>query len=548
MTTRKCYSKCRKVAESLCLPEECKFINGQTRKYCRLSYNYKMDENCVAHRKPSPQKRSRKQAKSAHNKTGKRAPSSTREKIAAFKARRAPNVIKRFMMRQDPNKRRARFLNTICSDAGVCIAFGKESDKIKKHFGGFVDARYMKPPIRRIGRVSANGFVNEIAYENEGYTANAILKSSATKGADNLLFEYLVGQFINNITRFCPCFVETYAWFLYKDEAAWAHTKKTPNNPVNLFVDALVLQNPAIQNAQLESACVKSKHIGLLIQHIKNAKVVSDKINSKFCKNELLYVLYQVYMPLSMLADIFTHYDLHQGNVLLYEPVHGSYIEYNYHLQDGTVVSFLSSYVVKIIDYGRSFFVNVGLPTTDFTHSSKSIYNTICRVKKCNPYCGAYVGFNWGVPRQDEKTYFISSSIQNKSHDLRLINDLLLDDRSTIERTNPDLYDIMNSVVYGLGMTNEAHKAYGTKEQTASKLPGKIVNVDDMHTALKDMCMQPDIQEANRDNFATKTKLGTLNIYTDGREMQYIPSTRTLPAPKAETPRSASSGSDVDYW
>ena len=47
MATRKCYSKCRKRVEDECGPPECKYINGSRRKYCRLSYAYKMDENCV---------------------------------------------------------------------------------------------------------------------------------------------------------------------------------------------------------------------------------------------------------------------------------------------------------------------------------------------------------------------------------------------------------------------------------------------------------------------------------------------------------------------
>lgn len=59
-------------------------------------------------------------------------------------------------------------------------------------------------------------------------------------------------------------------------------------------------------------------------------------------------------MPLATLANTFTHYDLHPSNVLLCEPVLGKY--YKYILNDRTVVEFKSKYIVKIIDYGRSFF------------------------------------------------------------------------------------------------------------------------------------------------------------------------------------------------
>ena len=542
MATRKCYSKCRKLPETDCGQPECKFVNGRIRHYCRLSHQYKMDENCVPQLRPPRKTRKNKKEQS-------QGPNND-ALVAVAKQRRAPHIIKRFMMRQDPNKRRARFLNTICSDAGVCIAFGKESDKINKHFGGFLESKYMKPPIKRIGKVSANGFVNEIAYENQGYTANAILKSSANTSADNLLFEYIVGKFLNEKTYFCPCFVETYAWLLYKDETAWNHTKTTQNNSANIFVDALDIQKTHVKPSDLATACADSKHVALLTQHIKNAKTITGQMKPAFCKNELLYALYQLYMPLSMLVNFFTHYDLHQGNVLLYEPVHGAYIEYNYHLADGTVVSFCSSYVVKIIDYGRCFFVDPEVPASNIAHSSANIYNAVCKTRECDPDCGEDFGFRWATPGLDAADYFISSSTRNMSHDLRFIYTLLLDHRSTIKTHHPELSKVLERIVYGHGIRKAAYKQYGTKEQTVSKLPRQIVNVIDMHTVLKDLIMTPKMVQENRAHFATKTKLGTLNIYTDGREMEYVQSTRTIPEPKAVTPPPASPSwdSSVDYF
>jgi hypothetical protein len=40
-----------------------------------------------------------------------------------------------FVKRTDTVKRRSEYLNAVCSDAGVCIAFGKEIDKIKYYVG-----------------------------------------------------------------------------------------------------------------------------------------------------------------------------------------------------------------------------------------------------------------------------------------------------------------------------------------------------------------------------------------------------------------------------
>ena len=45
-------------------------------------------------------------------------------------------------------------------------------------------------------------------------------------------------------------------------------------------------------------------------------------------------------MPLATLSDVFTHYDLHLDNILLYEPIKNGYITYNYHLNSGKIIKF----------------------------------------------------------------------------------------------------------------------------------------------------------------------------------------------------------------
>ena len=139
MATRKCYSTCRKRVEGECGPPECKYINGSRRKYCRLSYAYKMDENCIAQPKPVKNKTTTRKNKKIDdhdddNPVNKMLNERLTERLNEMKLNRSRKIIKRFMINQDPNKRRARFLQSICSDSGVCITFGKESNKIKKHF------------------------------------------------------------------------------------------------------------------------------------------------------------------------------------------------------------------------------------------------------------------------------------------------------------------------------------------------------------------------------------------------------------------------------
>ena len=429
----------------------------------------------------------------------------------------AAHTIQKFMTNVDPNKRRALFLKSICSDAGVCIAFGKENKKIKEHFAGFIDVKYIKSPIKRIGQPSNNGFVNEITYENNGYVANAILKSSANKSSDNLMFEYLVGQYINKKSRVFPCFLETYGWFLYDNPDIWITMKTNKTISNTSILETLKIQPAEIRSpSSMEIACTNSKYICILIQHIKDAKSLKSMlVNEDFVKNDLLYVLYQIYMPLATLANNFNHYDLHRENVLIYEPVKGKYIDYCYVLTDSTEIKFKSPYIAKMIDYGRCFFKD-DESTNPYTNSSMAIYETICKIKKCGKNCGDGVGFGNLIPEAYLGSfYYISSSKRNMSHDLRLLHEL--------KKYNNIKNPVTNKVAYGVGVKTRSEKHFGTIENVDSGLPKKIVNVIDAHDAIKKEILSKKHMKNNKEVYAGMESIGTLTIYQDGRDMVFLP-------------------------
>lgn len=88
----KCISSCAKAEESECNLPRCKYIKGSKRKYCRLSQKYIMNKpRCNVTRKM-------KKGEVIQN---------------------ARNVIGRMVLKS------GKFLQTICSDSGVCIAFGR---------------------------------------------------------------------------------------------------------------------------------------------------------------------------------------------------------------------------------------------------------------------------------------------------------------------------------------------------------------------------------------------------------------------------------------
>ena len=182
-----------------------------------------------------------------------------------YTQKRATKTIGKFMKKTE-NKRRSMFLQAICSDSGVCIAFGKERKKIFDFFNGFTKFDYLKS-IKAIGKVSVNGFVKELEYEREGYKAHAILKSSRRKDADNLMYEYLIGANINNgLLKYFPCFIETYGHYRYRNESDWAQF--VDKNPANQDLNSMLIPYTK-GSVNFGESCQYSKTVCVLVQHIK---------------------------------------------------------------------------------------------------------------------------------------------------------------------------------------------------------------------------------------------------------------------------------------
>ena len=417
------------------------------------------------------------------------------------------NKIKTFIVSKR-DKIKALFLKTICSDSGFCTAFGLEGDNIKKFFKYFITGEYVIPPIIRIGQPSVNGFVNLITYEREGYKANTLLKSTMNITSDNLFYEYLVGQFINKCNKKYPCFLETYGLFKYNTEEDWNYVKDNNN------IDNNILQNNLtyLSSPTISESCKNANYLALLIQYINNAKTIfemmKDNTNNYF-KYDLLYILFQIYMPLSSIADNFTHYDLHINNVLIYEPMKDKYIQFYYHSEDEElypVIEFKSRYVAKIIDYGRAYF-------SDETTDSMKIYNEVCTTPECGgSACGVDYGYKRLLPeRYAGSMHYISSQKKNISSDLRLLY--------IIKKSNYPILMELKEMLKDLNFENEETE-YGTKEK-ANFDEEKINNVHDAYEGLSYLIHLEKLRKMNDLQYSKLEKIGDLHIYEDGRPMVF---------------------------
>ena len=538
----KCFSKCRKRPKTDCDPPECRYTNGSKYHYCRLSFTHKMNKDCVPElRQPKHTKRNatakiHRSPKSAEYKTPESAEYKTpvmdlnpsKSAIADFRKKYLKNAatrkIGKFLRKHDPRVR-SKFLQSVCSDAGVCIAFGTHAAAIRKHFDDFDNFALLSLPAKRIGAVSANGFVKELTYTHRGYVANAILKSSAAKTADNLLYEALVGFQLNKYSTRFPSFLETYGLYQYNLDGVAYKKCETEQNTLPAILSAgltrIASKKTDITQGLIQEACANPVSMAVLIQHLKGAQTLNDKFTDKeFILYDLHYVLFQVYMTLGSLSNVFTHYDLHLANVLLYEPVKDHCIEYHYHI-DGEEIVFKSPYIAKIIDYGRCYFKEFG--DTSITGNSKYFYFELC--KTCTPKCGSTSGFNWlrYVPSEMHNRDYTCSQVNNPSHDLRLL--YLVDyviNHLGYASIAPRLMAELKKVEYGKGVGSVYH---GTAPNPASGLPGKINNVKDAFNVLTDIVKSASMSAMNLVYYHGMPVLGKLHVYGDGRTpMRFVPS------------------------
>lgn len=483
----------------------------------------------------------------------------------------ASRKISKFM-RSKRKKSRSRYIKKYCMVPGLCIAFDTNNrQKINEHFDCFTSLNYISEPIKQIGESSANGFVKEIKFTHDNYSAYAALKSTATSYSDNLVYEYIAGQYINHQCNYFPCFLETYGLFYYKSDESWKLLKENKETPINEFENALELQTTS--EIDYAKACKNARDSSILLQYIHGANVLHSFISNSldYISYQMIYqmpyLLYQIYLPLSLLAKTFTHYDLHTSNVMLYEPKKGKYIEYIYHLEDGIEVRFKCPFVVKIIDYGRCFFKweqididrnkaiekinkvkNPALMEKERVYtSSTEIYEHICNEKECeyskkdekgktHKYkCGKKYGFSWldNPAQKTKQKYFISSSRANMSHDLRLlyiVSKTLLNKKANEfnKRRLPDeakvseiIAKLLGKVTYAVGLEPKQDHA-GTIENESSGLPSNILNVVDAEKALRELVTDRNLVRLNNIKYENENNsLGQLHIYINGKQMEF---------------------------
>ena len=510
MNSKRCVSKCKKLSQTECkTKKKCKYAVGTQRSFCRLNPSYKMDINDDCKPKLKNTKKNRNDAakyiqrkyKSYKNKSTKNISlsdfeSKTKTKeISKIKSLTIPSRLKENKKRIIANfmyntrhKQRALYLSTICSKSGFCMTFGREEKKISDFFDNFVNFKYAISPVKSIGESSANGFIKEIIYERENYKCNAVLKSNQIRGnikdgnQDSLWYEWFVGQFINTLTSKFPNFVKTYGLFKYNNIESLTTCMKNKDMKIDIFKS--LLKVVPTKNIYKNLCNRESKLFAVLFEYVENPITINSLLkklsieDSEILRNEIIYILYQIYFVIDNLSGKFIHCDFHYNNVLLYQLPETQYITIHYYSKK--VVTLYSRYIPKIIDYGKSYFY------WDEKRNSTYLWEEIlCKINECKkPKCGRSFGF----PNYTQDFVNMDKAM---GFDLKYIRSLILNDTSLME----DLFGIKNL----FGQLNNINKLKNILENKILTIPKDIYSENGY------------------------TSVGDLHIYGD-KDMEFIPS------------------------
>lgn len=340
-----------------------------------------------------------------------------------------------------------------------CLMLGCQTNKITRFFQ-FETLKYadyiqtISPP-----NAEQTSIMNLIGYKRNGATAHAVLKSTLSTESDNLYLEAYNGlKYVNDFAVQFPTWLETYGAYEYAklDDRALFQRVESPaafekGELATILKPAYVV--PQFNAEAAKYACKKGQRLAILMQYIPNAirfdhwldRIMKDEYT---CSVELPLVLFQIYSVLAQLsaAQVFTHYDLHYENVLIYEIPRGKYLTMTYTGTPFGAITFKTRYLVKICDYGHSFFPD-----------NPQIYQELCATELCTvrdnktgkivANCGAAQGFGFFTEYNDPRfrgdqqqikmlardraahlrrgelhanDYFTNSTAPNNAHDLRL--------------------------------------------------------------------------------------------------------------------------------
>ena len=230
-----------------------------------------------------------------------------------------------------------------------------------------------------------------------------IIKTSQNNKADNLAYEYLVGEWLNQYTSKYDCFLRTYTLYYTDTQTIYQTSKYTKiknlleNRDKKIKKLAKTYKTTSQDVGDIRSIICGPHTNLLLVQEFVKGKTFYDYLKKGILSDHDIWcILYQIYYPLSQVEKDFYHGDLHVKNVLIKEVPYEK--KYN-----GFKIK--CNYRAYMIDYGRSIY--------PYTHEDlEEVYNDPNNIQDCGL---GYVLYNY------QKT---ANKDPNENPDVKLYNSI----------------------------------------------------------------------------------------------------------------------------
>lgn len=390
---------------------------------------------------------------------------------------------------------------------------------------------------RRIGQADAP--TQGMVFVAQMDARDVVMKASLQDKADNLYYEYAVGMLcLNRWTQQFPVFPTIYDLFHFRSAASKEQATRARAGDLMRDLVREGVRGPAdlLRTPFWAAACARSGRAVLVMENIHPALTLSRYLRDDPLRMgpALLGVLLQLYLPLALLDREFTHYDLHDANVLLQRlgEEEDDWVHLIVHLPPDlrcagvpAVVSCVVPFVTRLIDFGRCYFrAQVDGRTID-THTV--LDNLVCAAEACQS-CGEHRGF--GVLRNRSRAFFeIVPQIPNSSHDLRLLNfvrpaldalgvcDALVFDRRDLAGAVPSFDDdVGRQRTFARNSTREVRQR-GFPPGRAPPSPRTVLNCADAAAMCALALQQPHIARQLHPAHAGRRLSHSLTLFSDGR-------------------------------
>ena len=187
-----------------------------------------------------------------------------------------------------------------------------------------------------------------------------------------MLYEYIIGIQLNKFNE-TPNILTTLNLYRFENMKSFENMYNNENTSLDLkHLNGLQLINDEMINENVIADSCKHPQLYSLEQlFVPYSEPLRSHLTKKnFVDKELVGVLFQVYTFLRIYQNIYTHYDLHNENILLFE-IPNNTLSFNYiDTNPSKHISFTSRYLVKFIDYGRSYCQKITEPVK--THHTEA--------------------------------------------------------------------------------------------------------------------------------------------------------------------------------